>query len=150
MSELQTRLETIRNHATTNNTNLELVLAKVRSIIENTRVEQESKITELTEKLNEAKTQNDLSNTDKDAQVLKLQTSLEDEKAKTKGIESVLSEIESALDATNVQLISTNKDTFKVDNLPTYGGKSTKRKRHNKKHSKNKSHRLRNKKHKSK
>ena len=150
MSELKTRLETIRTHATSNNANLVLVLAKVRSIIENTRVEQESKITELTEKLNEAKTANDLSNTEKDKKVIELEKILAQEKEKTEGIEEVLTSIETALNDTNVQLQSTNQDPFNVENLNTYGGKSTKRKRHNKKHSKNKSHRLRNKKHKSK
>ena len=151
MSEITDRLNGLLVKSTENNTTLETLLVKIRGIISENRRKCQSKIDKLTQDLQSEKETRTGNETSSNTRLSDLDEQLRIEKEKTVGIDTVLTQIEQAINETTTKLTAANNESFFVEEEPsTIGGKSRKRKRHNKKHSKNKSHRIRNKKNRTK
>lgn len=157
-------LERIKTKAKANDDNLIVVLSKIKDIINTTNEQHEARNAQLSgdiERLTQQQNETGQSNSER---IEALTTELAAEKLKTDGADAIITQIEVILDSTNEQLQATKGDPYKLESNsfvnypapaeqnqePRRGGKSTKRKRHNKKHSKGKSRKIRNKKHKSK
>jgi chromosome segregation ATPase len=146
------RLENIKNNIDTNNTNFTALINKIKGIMQTTKAARdaiEEGLKEQIKMLQQTTDTNANENTKKDAQIVELNNRLKQEEDKTLEINRVIGEIEEVLGVATKQIQDADGEINTLTQQPTSGGKSSKRK-NNKKHFKNKSRKIRNKKHKSK
>ena len=158
MDALQGKLNTLKQKAIINNSNLEKILDRIPIRINELIQEKTAKITELQEQITNFRDNPDVTN----ATILELQRELTLKNNEIQALNTVSAEINNIILEIQGQLNTTDNKirnaTGELEFTPTFlpnptdftGGKSTKRKRHHKKHSKGKSRNIRNKKHKSK
>lgn len=171
MSEIKDRLASITLTARDNNVLLENLIIKIKEEIKRIKDKHASEITVLNLRVQTAEEQLVAAQqalvtaqgqqgaelvAAQEALVVSqttLQKALDDlaaERAKLEGVDGLADQLESIIGNTSILINNANEDKEIFASPVTLGGKSTKRKRHNKKHSKGKSRKIRNKKHKSK
>ena len=158
MDALRVKLNTLKLKATNNNRNLEKILDRITVRIAELIQEKTAEITRLQQQISNFRDNPDVNN----AIIIDLRSQLDSKNNEIQTLNTVSDEINNIILEIQGQLNTTdNKIRSATDELqitPTFspnptdftGGKSTKRKRHHKKHSKGKSRNIRNKKHKSK
>jgi hypothetical protein len=151
---MEGRLNKIKENAVINNFNLDTLLNNIKEIINSTRASLTDRESTLQRQIQ--------TNTGNESELIQLRQQLIVQQETNTRVNGILDLIEKEVDRTNALMKNNNFDEpFKQDAINGFneyinivpdstGGKSTKRKRHNKKHSKGKSRKIRNKKHKSK